>query len=526
MADAKRPTYKSEKMSSRADPIKNAISLIGEKRKLSEGRKSSSDIFGKIAGQSNASLGGSTQGWRSVASGFTQGLQNAAELGSIFENEKLYKEHKNVIDSITAINDQTLVDSEKHRRDEKGREAVIPDYWGFESAIERGADEQSRLEMVNRMRLKYQEITGEKMPAFVSGLTNSPRDFVDEEGNIKNLPALIFGKEYSNNRLSAIDPDYQMQLQEKRQQYQEKQALEERKVRSLEGVNDARRRKYESEISASMGGGEEGNNLRTNEKLQSLVKGPSATARQRSLSDSLAMGKETLSMETTLFPEFLGLIETTPDIDSYLNRASADKGFLDIKSEETRNAIAQYDKQTSNIAQGFARALGTQVTDERVRLLLKGMPNWDQPYESRLRNFKTKLQQVQTLKAYGLYAEEADSRGAFPSSQGFSEFLDDHPNLVPLGINKEAFDVTKMNSQEFSSKRESLEEIKDQLHIGNNNKYNRPPVDLTVTPTPEIQNKLSNIVLIDDPETGEVLEFDINDPRIDAAIQMGGVPRQ
>jgi hypothetical protein len=474
MADVKRPVYKSEKMSSRADPIKNAISLIGEQRKLSEGRKSSFDIIGKIAGQSNASLGGSTRGWRSVASGFTQGLQNAAELGSIFENEKLYKEHKNVIDSITAINDQTLVDNEKHRRDEKGRAAVIPDYWGFESMIDRGADGQTLLNSANAMRIKFEEITGEKISPFVRGFNDSKRDFLDEEGNVKNITAMIFGKEYSDNRMSSIDPDHQMQLQEKRQQYQEKQALEERKVGSLENVNDARRRKYEAEIDfmpdkiEGIKKGHDNAELRIKEMGAKRVQ-----AARKYYVPQIDASTEVLKA-SNLINE---IVEETPQALQTVLSLPWQSGDMNLVSSTLKSAIQGMNPEVANAAQKLEKELN------KLRLsVVKGISNPNK-----------------MLDAVGI--------GSVPNLQ----------------MSPEAF-ISVMNDIEESAR------YKYDLNIGELDSVMQiygsegEPLSKNVIEKSEQYLNGSDVVSLEDPITGEIGQYDINDPSIDIAIQNGARP--
>ncbi len=474
MPEIKRPIYKADKISTKRDPLTAAIGLMGESRKLAEGRKSSADIVGNIAEQSHNSLGGSTQGWRSIASGFTQGLKNASDLAGIHENDKIYKEHQKVIDYFMDINNQSLVDNEEHRVEEKAKKAIVPDFWGYKEAQKLGADPQTSLDIINKMAEKVGEITGKRIH-FKSGLSNDSDSFVTDDGEIVNIPAWIFGEQYTNGALGSIDPEYQLQLQEQRNRFQEKQALEERKVRSYEDVNRGRLNKYEAETErirnpqgggmgqGSQGGFEEGQqNIYPGEVSLSTFKGPSATAANRALTEKISLGTEASNIDRTLMPKFLGLIEDTKDIDSFTNRNLPEK----LLSKKTRAGIAEYDKMTSQITQSLSRAMGTGATDAAREMISKGMPSWDQPYESRLRNFETKLQQIQTFEAYGLYAQDARSRGVFDSAEGFNAFLAEHPNLVPLGLNPEAMNVAEINFKKFEPKREELGDIETRLGVG------------------------------------------------------------
>jgi hypothetical protein len=468
--------YKSEKINSGPD-IKNALSLLEEKRKLSEGKKSTNSLIGKIAGQTRESLGGSRKGWHSVVAGFTQGVENAAELSSIYENEELYKNHKNVIDNLTEINNANIAETEKYRRDEKGRKAIQPEFWAFESALKNGADEQSRLDMVNKMRRKYEDITGEKLSPVVSGLTNSKYDYVDEEGNISNVPALIFGDEYTNNMMSSINPEHQMEQQEKRQQYAEKQALEERKVGSLEGVNDARRRKYESEIDY-MPQKQDAALLRIKESGAKRV-----AAAHKYYTPQIAASTEVLKASQIIN----NIVQETPEALQTVMSLPWQSKDTNLISSTLKSATQGMNPKIANAAQKLEKELN------KLRLsVAKGISNPNQ-----------------MLDAIGI--------GSVPnlqmSPEAFSSVMNDIEASARYNydLNKGELDSI---AQAYGSDGEPLSKnVTEQSEKYLNNGMGQQP---------QAQEQ-SNTVSIKSPMTGKIAIYSRDDPNIDMILQRGGI---
>lgn len=453
MATVKKPAPRSSKMSSKNDPISSAISLIGERRKSGEGRKTVNDVIGGIAQQSNESLGGSRRGWRSVAGGLTQGIKNAADLSSVFEREEDYKSHGKVLDYLESLNNVALENKLEREGQEKARLAVTPDYFAYDSAVKRGADPQTRLGMLQSMDERQGKITGNFFD-FVDVSANDPNIGITRDGRVLNIPSAVFGEAYNEGAMASLDPDYQMRLQEERQRYDQELGLEERKVRSLEDVNRNRSTKLQAEVNRINNPYESpvGSEQAFNELEEVPLGEYDAVTRRGFVND--ARNEVTASKEAQgalrILDELEQLSEKVPNISNLWTR-NAPFGTL---SAEQQNAIKKYEKYQSQIAQPLIRSRGSSVTDAERKIIEQGIPNWNQPLEARRDNIKTKKRELQTLIGRGIYAGNALARKVAPSQRGFEEFLAKNPNFVPEGVNPQFTQTSDFRNQNNMSMNE------------------------------------------------------------------------
>lgn len=442
MANIKPPRTQMNRSSSKNDPINTALYLSEQRAKVHD-RAEPYDVLGNIAANVSTTLGGpnnNPKGWRGLVSGLAQGIAQGSQLSRAFKNEERANAFEKVLDYFEAVNNQKLQQQQYFDKLENAQKQITPDALAYLQNKQK--DPQTSYIMGDRMWNKYSSLTG--VPGKFLGV--SPIDenvfMIQNDDGLKlvDIRPLFFGDQYTQNAIASLDQDYQNKLQDQRIENERKYGLEERKVQSLENLSNKRGAVLDAQrekILASQNNNRSGINLDNEMPFNEMEELPltqfDAVTRRGFVTD--ARNEVTASKEAQaalrILDELEQLSKEVPNISTAWTRNAP----FDLLNKEQQNAIKKYQKYQSQIAQPLIRARGSNITDAERKIILEGIPNWDQPEEARTDNIRTKKRELENLIARGIYAGNALSRKVTPSQKGFEKFLQDNPRFIPEGVN-------------------------------------------------------------------------------------------
>lgn len=237
------------RLSSKKNPLETGAHLAEQRLKGDiEYTDPSNNLIGEIAGQLHEGFRGQKNDLDSIASGFFKGIQNVTKFNKMFENDKKYQEYQKVMDYFQEVNNQKVIQQQYHDKMEQAQEKLRPEALAYFQNTRK--DPQTADISGRNMWDKYKELTGET--GEWRGWTPMDQNIAmieDEDGvHLIDIRPLLLGDQYTENEIATLGQDYQNRLQEERQRYDQEMALENRKVRSGEALNQKRMGVYDAQI--------------------------------------------------------------------------------------------------------------------------------------------------------------------------------------------------------------------------------------------------------------------------------------
>ncbi len=157
-------------------------------------------------------------GWRNLGAGIAKGLEYGAKSNAIGERKKNYDKYENVMNYLQEANNAAIEQNKWHEKRESARKEMMPQVLAYIDNIDR-LDPQSQRIMAQDMLAQYGEALGEdfKLSA-IDGSNPFLMTIQSSKGQqMFDLRSLFAGDEAMQQGIAMKMPEYQMKLQQERQ---------------------------------------------------------------------------------------------------------------------------------------------------------------------------------------------------------------------------------------------------------------------------------------------------------------------
>jgi len=210
-----------------AEKFKNNIAIPNE-------NDNNAKLYKELSGSFGAKSGDRPRGiWRNAASGFFSGLEHAENSKSIAKKTEKAEQYDKVMEYFQEVNNSAIERNEWFEKQESARKQALPSVLAYMNNIDR-LDPQSQFVMAQNILDKYSAATGEPLKLVSIGGSNP--NMVTVEGkdgvNVLDLTTLFAGNDALEEQIAHKAVDYQMAIQEKRNNQATQLAMKEEELKA------------------------------------------------------------------------------------------------------------------------------------------------------------------------------------------------------------------------------------------------------------------------------------------------------
>lgn len=293
--------------------------------------------------------------WNNIATGAAEGLAHGARQRDINEKKDNFDKYDNVMNYFEEVNNAAVQRNEHYEKKEMGRKQALPQLLSFLDNIDK-LDPQSQRNMGQDILDRYNETIGEDYR--LSGIDGvNPTLWTVKSGDetkVIDVRSFFAGDAAVEQAIAMKMPEYQMKLQEERQDKQKKFDLEQQKLEILrESTADK--------------------NAVQREKLEQTTRRNDQNAMKADVKLTETLGKKIDSSREflTIVPKMEEIVKYHPDIfqsavdatwreakePGYINNfLKAAQNKLNPEKVAALTSMVKYiNKMTLDVANGFAR---------------------------------------------------------------------------------------------------------------------------------------------------------------------------
>jgi hypothetical protein len=243
------------------DPISRGANLRTQTYQAKTALPNEHDVNAQFFGDIAKSLGDKPRGWRALASGLAKGAEYGSKTRSIGKRQEEADKYERVMDYLVQANDYAVEVDQWHKKKEMAQQQFLPQVVSYAENIDK-LDPQSQRIMAQNILDGYSRTTGEDLKLVsIDGSDPFVVTVQTEKGpQILDVRTLFAGDELLQQKMAMKMPEYQMKLQQERQ---DKKREFELKEKDLQG-------KYGSKLSYNQEENidEQGNNYVSLDKLE------------------------------------------------------------------------------------------------------------------------------------------------------------------------------------------------------------------------------------------------------------------
>ncbi|MDW0271398.1 MAG: hypothetical protein QN834_08315 [Nitrososphaeraceae archaeon] len=356
-------------------------------------------------------------GARNLGAGFAKGLEYGSKSNAIAERKDNFNKYENVMNYLQEVNNSTIEQNQWHEKREGARKEMMPQVLAYMDNIDR-LDPQSQRIMAQDMLGQYGESIGEDFKlSSIDGSNPFLMTVQSEKGQqLFDLRSLFAGDEAMQQSIAMKMPEYQMKLQEERQNKQREFELKQDKIDVL---------KHKQGISGGAYGtkNENANNPYGSIPLENLKTGGGGRAFMNTLNSEINLAKD-IPIVLDQLQEAEDIIKANPAIgtswNNWVSKGSFSKGFMD---KDLRHAYEKLGKIAARVEETYVKAKGSSITDAERETIKKGLFDTSLQGRSSQFNINSVRKELAIAAQRGEFAADELLNGRVATSSSFNKFI-------------------------------------------------------------------------------------------------------
>lgn len=352
---------------------------------------------------------------RNFGAGLAKGAETASKLNSLDEREKDYEEHANVMNYFREVNDSAIEQNQWYETREKARTEMMPQVLSYMDNIDR-LDPQSQRIMAQDMLAQYGEAIGENFKlSSIDGSNPFLMTIQSDKGQqLFDLRSMFAGDEAIQQSIAMKMPEYQIKLQQERQDKQRKFDLQ-------EDALDVK--KFEKGIPGGRYGvssNDSGDDYGSISIKRIGAKGIAPFMKTINSKINLA---EEVPVILHQIEEAERIIASNPALGkAWTNLVGGNAVAKNLLSDETRAAYEEVDKIADRVAEAFIRSKGGDISDAERHTIKGGLFKVTNSAEGNKYNINSVKKELMLAKERGDFAAEELAKGNIATSKSFENY--------------------------------------------------------------------------------------------------------
>ncbi len=422
--------YGTKSSANLGESIRTGASIENEKFKNSLAVPNQHDnnakLFGELSDSFGARPGDRPRGlWRNAASGFLKGLEHGQKAKSIEKNEGRRDKYEEVMNYLQETNNEAIQQNQWYEKRESARKQMIPQVLSYIDNIDR-LDPQSQRIMAQDMLGQYGQSLGEDFKlSSIDGSNPFLMTIQSSKGQqLFDLRSLFAGDDATEQAIAMKMPEYQMKLQEDRQDKQ-------RKFQQNQDSIDIK--KYKAGIPGGSYGTKNENmdNPYGSIPLETIKAGGGGRAFMNTLNSEINLAKD-IPIVLDQLQEAEDIINKNPAIgtswNNWVSKGSFSKGFM---NSDLRYAYERLGKIASRVEEAYVKAKGSSITDAERETIKKGLFDTTLQGRSSQYNIDSVRKELAISAQRGTFAAEELSKGRVATSASFDKFKNSQEQQNP-----------------------------------------------------------------------------------------------
>lgn len=412
--------------------------------------KNSNDIYAETAGEIGKTFngpGGRPRGLiDNIGAGLSKGLEAGFKLNSAAEKKGDFDKYADEMEYLQEANNAALERSEWYEKREAARTEFLPQVVAYADNIDR-LDPQSQRIMAQSILEGYGRAVGEDFKlSSIDGSNPFLMTIESSKGHqLFDVRSMFAGDQVMQQSLAMKMPEYQMKLQQERQDKEREFAIKEEsnRVKSL---------KYAAP--------DEGDNPYGSIPIK-ILGGKGMTPFMQTINAEINLAKD-VPVILHQIDEAKNIIKSNPSLGKAFNnwagKGSFSKGWMDDK---TRDAYEKVDKISSRIAEAYIKAKGGAISEGEREIIKAGLFKVDNLGSSNQYNIDSVAKELKISKSRGDFASQELKAGRIATAGSFDEYQkstqspERTPEQVPkdlvtifdpVTMKEEVIDATKVDA--------------------------------------------------------------------------------
>lgn len=402
------------------DPISIGANLQSEKYRNKTALPNEHDMDAQLFGEIGKAVGDKPRGWGALVSGLAKGAEYGAKTKSVAKRKEDYDKYEKVMDYLGEVNNAAIERKQWYETREMARQQFLPQVLSYADNIDR-LDPQSQRIMAQNILDGYSRATGDDLK--LVSIDGSDPFMVTVQtpkgAQILDVRTLFAGDELLQQKMAMKMPEYQMKLQQEREDKKKQFELKEQELKG----------KYGGQLPA----GQEDN---YGSIPLSSMKGRGTTSLINTVNAEMNLAKEA-PVILGMLDEAQQIIQQHPKIgSSWANLVGGSDTGRSLLGKEDREAYEKLNKIANRIAESYIKAKGSAITESERETIKKGLFDVSLSSGANQYNINSVRKELNLSKLRGDFAAKELSRGYISTSESFNNYLQENPQLVEGSSNR------------------------------------------------------------------------------------------